>query len=152
MRFRKPAARLATTGLGIAAAMHVVWVFSPWPFADRAVFAGATSGDSVDDAPGPVATAAAAATFAAAAYTVSAQAGLAPRALPARLGRAAVATVAGGLLLRGALGLVYSGFVSKRSLFTRWDLAVYSPFSLVVGALAAGVAVGDKESRADAIG
>ncbi|MEV6214464.1 hypothetical protein [Nocardia sp. NPDC051833] len=67
-------------------------------------------------------------------------------------GREAVATVAGGLLLRGALGLVYSGFVGKRSLFTRWDLAVYSPFSLVVGALAAGVAVGDKESRADVIG
>ncbi len=61
--------------------------------------------------------------------------------LPARLGRAAVAAVAGGLLLRGSLGLVYSGLLAERTLFTRWDLAVYSPFRLTVGAIAAYVAI-----------
>ncbi|MFD7306334.1 DUF3995 domain-containing protein, partial [Streptomyces pharetrae] len=70
----------------------------------------------------------------------AAQAGLAPRLLPARLGRLGAATVAGVLLLRGGAGLVSSGLADEPTTFTRWDLALYSPLCLALGTLAAYVA------------
>ncbi|MFI0354504.1 DUF3995 domain-containing protein [Actinomadura sp. 9N407] len=56
------------------------------------------------------------------------------------LTRLGIATVAGVLLLRGSAGLVTSGFAEQSTTFTRWDLALYSPFCLTLGALAAYVA------------
>jgi hypothetical protein len=140
MRFTKPAGWAAAAGLAAAAALHVVWVCSPWPFDDRAEFTRTIGGVSEAEAPSAAATAAVAAALGSAAYLVAAQAGLAPRLLPARLGRLGAATVAGVLLLRGGAGLVSSGLADEPTTFTRWDLALYSPLCLALGTLAAYVA------------
>jgi hypothetical protein len=134
----------ATLGLGGAAAMHVVWISSPWPFDNLADFTRAIGGVSEAEAPSAAATAAVAAALGAAAYLVSAEADLTPRILPARLGRAGVATVAGALLLRGSVGLVSSGFARESTTYTRLDLVLYSPLCLTLGTLAAYVATHGK--------
>ncbi|MGK5629004.1 DUF3995 domain-containing protein [Streptomyces sp. URMC 123] len=140
MRFTKPAGWVAAAGLGAAAAMHVVWVRSPWPFRDRAEFTSAVAGVSEAEGPSAAATATVAAALGSAAYLVAAQAGVAPRPLPARLVRLGTATVAGVLLLRGGGGLVHSGLAAEPTTFTRLNLALYSPLCLTLGALAAYVA------------
>lgn len=127
-------------GLGAAAALHVVWVFSPWPFDDLEDFTRTIAGVSEAEAPSAAATGSVAVALGAAAYLVAAQADLAPRLLPSRLTRLGTATVAGVLLLRGSAGLATSGFADKSTTFTRWDLALYSPLCLTLGALAAYVA------------
>lgn len=136
----KLAGGAAMLGLGAAAAMHIIWVFSPWPFDDRAEFTRTLVGVSEAEPPSAAATAAVAVALGAAAYLVAAQAGLAPRLLSTRLGRLAAATVAGVLLLRGCAGLVSSGFADESTTYTRWDLALYSPLCLTLGVLAAYVA------------
>ncbi|MGK5556544.1 DUF3995 domain-containing protein [Actinomadura kijaniata] len=140
MSLMKIAGGAAVLGLGAAAAMHVVWVFSPWPFADTAEFTRTIAGVSEAEAPSAAATASVAVALGTASYLVAAQADLAPRLLPALLERLGAATVAGVLLLRGGAGLIASGFAAESTTFTRWDLALYSPLCLTLGALAAYVA------------
>ncbi|GAA2636670.1 DUF3995 domain-containing protein [Actinomadura fulvescens] len=145
-RRTKVAGSAAMLGLGAAAALHVVWVFSPWPFDNVADFTRTIAGVPETEAPSAAATASVATALGAATYLVAAQAGLAPRLLSTRLGRLATATVAGVLLTRGGAGLVSSGFAGESTTFTRMDLALYSPLCLSLGALAAYVAK-NKEPR-----
>ncbi|WP_433331981.1 DUF3995 domain-containing protein [Spirillospora sp. CA-294931] len=142
MRFTKLAGGVAIAGLGAAAAMHVVWVFSTWPFDSLEDFTRTIAGVSEDEAPSAAATGTVAAALGAATYLVAAQSGLAPRLLPAPLGRLGTATVAGVLLLRGGYGVITSGLADESTTFTRMDLALYSPLCLALGLLAAYVAVG----------
>ncbi|MEU4325567.1 DUF3995 domain-containing protein [Nonomuraea dietziae] len=145
----KLAGGAAMLGLGAAAAMHVVWVFSPWPFDDLEDFTRTIAGVSEAEAPSAAATGSVAVALGAATYLVAAQADLAPRLLPGLLTRLGTATIAGVLLLRGGAGLVTSGLAGKSTTFTRWDLALYSPLCLTLGALAAYVAKNTETAGAE---
>ncbi|REF00766.1 DUF3995 domain-containing protein [Thermomonospora umbrina] len=148
MPLAKLAGGAAMLGLGAAAAMHTVWIFSPWPFEDLAEFTRTIAGVPEAEAPSAAATGSVAVALGTAAYLVAAQANLAPRLLPTRLERLGTATVAGVLLLRGCAGLASSGFADESTTFTRWDLALYSPLCLTLGALAAYVAKTEETTRA----
>ncbi|GAA2409664.1 hypothetical protein GCM10010404_79490 [Nonomuraea africana] len=139
MTLMKLAGGTAALGLAAVGALHAVWTFSPWPLASRADFARTVVGVAEADAPGPGLTAAVAAALGTAGFLVAAQAGLAPRVLPTRLGTLATWAIAGGLLLRGGAGLATSA-LAKPTDYTRWDLVAYSPLCLTLGALTAYIA------------
>ncbi|MCN9243851.1 DUF3995 domain-containing protein [Streptomyces sp. RY43-2] len=143
----KLAGGTAAVGLGAVGALHGIWIFSPWPLADRAEFARTVVGVAEEELPTSELTAAVAAALGAASYVIAAQADLVPQVRPRRLVRQGVWGVAGVLLLRGAAGLVSSGLTSRPTDFTRWDLSLYSPLCLTLGGLTAYVATSTRTPR-----
>lgn len=137
---------LAAVGLLGASALHVLWAFSPWPCDGREEFSRSVLGQPRPNVPKvfPLMSLAVAALLFASAYLVASLADLVPAAAPESLTRAGVWVVAGVLLVRATVG----GFVPSALRLTqappsyvRLDLAVYSPVCLLLGGLAAVVAV-----------
>jgi hypothetical protein len=132
----KIAARIAATSLLGVGGLHVVWAIgSSWPMGDRQQLADAVVGTDNAEPPSPAACLAVAGLLTTAAALVDGH----PRSAPAlsRIGSAGVAAVLatrGGLGLAGRTDIVSPGSTSER--FRRLDRWVYSPFCLVLAALA----------------
>ncbi|MBC6450603.1 DUF3995 domain-containing protein [Actinokineospora xionganensis] len=131
---------LAATMLVLVGALHVVWMFSPWPVRTREEFASKVVGVEADDLPNRFLTALVAIALFAAAYLVAARAGLVAVVGPEWGVPVGVAIVAGVLLLRGVAGFVTSA--RKNTEFAYWDLRVYAPLCVVLGGACLAVAVG----------
>ena len=96
----------AVAGLGLAAsaALHAVWLFSPWPMASWQDWSRAFGADGFH-VPAPVMVAVTL-LFAAAGYLVAARAALVPRVGPAWIYHAGTWALAAVLLLRSILGFI----------------------------------------------
>ncbi|QFZ19087.1 DUF3995 domain-containing protein [Saccharothrix syringae] len=118
--------------------LHVVWVFSPWPFRSREDFARRVVGVAVDRAPSAGATVGVALLLGVAAYLVAARGGVVGAPGPAWLTVVGAGGVAAVLLLRGVAGFAVS---SRRGTeFARLDVRVYSPLCLALAAACGAVA------------
>jgi hypothetical protein len=132
-------ALLTSIVLLLIGALHVVWMFSPWPLRTREEFARRVVDVPVDKLPTPGMTAVVALLLGVAGYLVSARVDLVPVAGPGWLPAVGTGGVAAVLLLRGAGGLVIS---SRRSTeFARLDRRYYSPLCLSLAASCATVAL-----------
>ncbi len=140
MQLTRLSGATAALGLGAAGVLHAIWTSSPWPFASRADFARTVVGGTEAELPTAGLTAIAAVALGSAAYLVAAQARLVPQVGPRRLAHVGVGVTAGALLLRGAAGMASSGLAGQPTEYTRWDLTLYSPLCLALGALTAYVA------------
>ncbi|MDX8031410.1 DUF3995 domain-containing protein [Lentzea sp. BCCO 10_0856] len=135
---------MTVLGLGTAAvltlvgALHVVWMFSPWPLRTREQFASRVVGVPVEKLPSGPATGAVAVLLGVAAYIVAGRVGVAPMPGPTWLAAVGTAGVAAVFLLRGAGGLVVSS--RQDTDFARLDQRIYSPLCLVLAACCATVA------------
>ena len=134
------AGAFAVIGLAGAAALHALWANgSPWPAASFDELADTVVGRR--PFPGRGATWTVTALLAAATVTTSARSGLVP--FPGgpdtALVRAGSRAVAATLVARGAGGAAVSalGVDGSTPAFRRWNLAVYSPLCLALGAAAA---------------
>ncbi|MEW1912765.1 DUF3995 domain-containing protein [Kitasatospora sp. NPDC085895] len=139
----RAAAVAAAAGLGAAAALHAVWAFSPWPLESRAEFATVVVGVDESRLPSGPATVAVAGLLGTAAWLVVTAARPRSPLGASRLVRSGVWTVSGVLALRGAGGLVVSGLGlgDAPAGFRHWDLSLYSPLCVTLGALTGYVAV-----------
>jgi hypothetical protein len=137
----RPLAAGVAGSLALLSALHVVWVFSSWPLADRSQFAEAVLGTDPDEAPSTAATWAVAGLLGASSLLVARCGG---QRRPGRTALVGTRIVAAVLLARAAGGFVVSGnrLGSAPPRFRRLDLTVYSPLCLILGAGAAGVAAG----------
>jgi hypothetical protein len=125
--------------LMLIGALHVVWMFSPWPLSSREEFARRVVGAPVDGLPTPGLTAGVAVLLGVAGYLVAARVGLVAMPGPEWVTAVGTGGVAAVLLLRGAGGLVIS---TRRSTeFARLDRLYYSPLCLGLAASCAAVAV-----------
>jgi hypothetical protein len=129
---------VTATVLTLVGALHVVWMFSPWPLRTREEFASRVVGVPVEKLPTGPATGAVAVLLALAAYLVAGRAGVVPVPGPSWLAAAGTACVAAVFLLRGAGGLVVSS--RQDTEFARLDQRIYSPLCLVLAACCATVA------------
>jgi len=138
----------------VASCLHVVWAFSPWPARTWEEWNRTVTG--VDDAaarsgPGWVAACLlVTGLLAGAAYAVGARAGLLRRSGPWWGPRIASWAVAGAFLVRGVLGFVEDvpGDLPAHD----WNLYLYSPLCLVLGALSVTVAVVGEPAAGDRTG
>ncbi|TWP53867.1 DUF3995 domain-containing protein [Lentzea tibetensis] len=131
-------ALLTAVVLVLIGALHVVWMFSPWPLRTREEFARRVVDVPVDKLPTAGMTAVVAVLLGVAGYLVVARAGLVTAAGPGWLPAVGTGCVAAVLLLRGAGGLVVS---SRRSTeFARLDRLYYSPLCLGLAASCGAVA------------
>jgi hypothetical protein len=130
---------LLTAGvLVLVSAIHVLWIFSPWPWRSWEEFGRKGVDVSVDKLPPPALTATVAALLGLAAYLVVGRAGLVGVPGPSWLAVVGTAGLAAVFLLRGVGGLVVS---SRRSTdFARLDLRVYSPLCLALAVSCAVIA------------
>lgn len=135
----RAAAGLAATGLIGAAALHGVWLRSPWPLETPAELAKVAVGVAEEKLPPKAATAAVAGLLVTAGGLVLAGA----RPGRGRLVRAGMWTVAGVLTARGAGGLAASGLQLREATpeFRHWDLRLYSPICLTLAGLTGYVAL-----------
>ncbi|AQT76098.1 DUF3995 domain-containing protein [Streptomyces sp. fd1-xmd] len=138
----RAAAVVAAGGLAAAAALHVVWIRSPWPLGSPAELAEVVVGTDQEGLPPAAATAAVAGLLAAASGTVLACArpdSALGRARPVRAGLWAVSAV---LAARGLGGLVVSGLDLQQTpaRYTAMDLRVYSPLCIALSSLTGYVA------------
>ncbi|RKT55802.1 DUF3995 domain-containing protein [Saccharothrix australiensis] len=131
-------ALLTALVLAAVGALHVVWMFSPWPLRSREEFARRVVGVEGDRLPPPALTAVVVVLLGVAAYLVLGRAGLLPVPGPAWLPVVGTAGLAAVLLLRGVRGLVSSP--GKGTEFARLDLRVYSPLCLALAAAAGSLA------------
>lgn len=136
----------AGLGLGLLAALHLIWTFSPWPLDSHAALAVTVVGASDEAMPPGGLIVIVAAALAAAGYVVAARSGVLPQVGPPFLYRLGTWVVATTLLLRGVNGLLVSGLglVETPAAFARWDVTLYSPISLLLGALALVVAADER--------
>lgn len=137
---------VAALGLVVVAVLHVVWAFTPWPLATREDLARTVVGRPDGSLPLGIfvpACFAVAAALGAGAYLVVAQAGALTTTLSGDLVRIGTGALAAVLLGRGAWGLAESGFELGQApaSYRRLDLRLYSPLCLVLGGLAALVAL-----------
>ncbi|MEU4445587.1 DUF3995 domain-containing protein [Actinosynnema sp. NPDC050801] len=132
---------LLTAGLLVlVGALHVLWIFSPWPLRSREEYARRVVGVPMDRLPSAGLTLAVALALGLAAYLVIGRADLVGVPGPSWLPVVGTAGVAAVFLLRGAGGFVVS---SRRSTeFARLDLRVYSPLCVALAAACAVVAIG----------
>lgn len=132
-------ALFTATALTLVGALHVVWMFSPWPLRTREEFARRVVDVPVEKLPTPGLTAAVALLLGVAGYLVVARAGLVTALGPGWLSLVGTGGVAAVLALRGTVGLVMS---SRRNTdFARLDRRYYSPLCLVLAVSCAAVAV-----------
>ncbi|MDX8048596.1 DUF3995 domain-containing protein [Lentzea sp. BCCO 10_0798] len=129
---------VTATVLTLVGALHVVWMFSPWPLRTPEEFASRVVGVPVEKLPTGPATGAVAVLLALAAYLVAGRAGVVPVPGPSWLAVVGTACVAAVFLLRGAGGLVVSS--RQDTEFARLDQRIYSPLCLVLAACCATVA------------
>jgi hypothetical protein len=127
----------AAVGLGLAGLIHGVWARgSTWPAQSQDELADLVVGQR--PMPGPAACAAVATALggAATATATAALAGSTGGPVVALAGRTAAVT-GGALLLRGGGGLAVGslGLGTVTDTFRRWDLRLYSPLCLLLGAL-----------------
>ena len=126
--------------LAAVAALHVVWAFSPWPFADRAGFADAVVGVAEADLPSRPMVFAVATLLAVAAIVVAGRGRVVPPVGPAWVYRWGAWTVAAALLVRGLAGFGNAALaVGGTATYQRLDAAIYSPLCVLL-ALGAAVA------------
>ncbi|MFE9748009.1 DUF3995 domain-containing protein [Saccharothrix saharensis] len=132
---------LLTAGVLIAVgALHVLWVFSPWPLRSREEFARRVVDVPPEKLPSPGLTLAVAVLLGLAGYLVAGRADLVGVPGPAWLPVVGTAGVAAVFLLRGAGGLVASS--RKSTEFARLDLRFYSPLCLALATSCAVLAFG----------
>ncbi|NKE60651.1 DUF3995 domain-containing protein [Lentzea sp. PSKA42] len=132
-------ALLTAIVLLLVGALHVVWMFSPWPLRTREEFARRVVDVPVEKLPTPSLTAVVALLLGVAGYLVVARAGLVAVVGPGWLPAVGTGGVAAVLALRGAGGLVMS---TRRSTeFARLDRRYYSPLCLVLAVSCTAVAV-----------
>ncbi len=132
-------ALLTAIVLLLVGALHVVWMFSPWPLRTREEFARRVVDVPVEKLPTPSLTAVVALLLGVAGYLVVARAGLVTVVGPGWLPAVGTGGVAAVLALRGAGGLVMS---TRRSTeFARLDRRYYSPLCLVLAVSCTAVAV-----------
>jgi hypothetical protein len=136
--------------LAAVAALHVVWAFSSWPLPDRRRYAEVVVGVTERELPGTGLTLLVAALLAVAAALVAGRGGAVRRWAPAWVHRWGAWTVAAVLLLRGLAGLAVSGLGlgAAPEAFRQWDLAVYSPLCVLLGAAVAVVAARGEDAPA----
>jgi hypothetical protein len=123
--------------LTLIGALHVNWAFNPWPFRSARGFVDNVLGGGEDMAVPPwPATVAVGVLLLAAGYLTLTAAGVAPTVLaPDWLYRIGAGVVALVLLARGFAGpLLNRGAVPQ---FVRWNLVLYSPLCVVLGAAVA---------------
>ncbi|WP_405754597.1 MULTISPECIES: DUF3995 domain-containing protein [unclassified Streptomyces] len=144
------AAVAAGGGLLSAGALHVVWVFSPWPLDSRADFASVVVGVDESQLPSGPLTFAVAGLLGAAAGMVLTGARPTSRIGRSRPVRAGLWVVSGVLAARGIGGLAASGLElgSKPAEFRHWDLRLYSPLCVTLGGLTGYVALRTRRRRA----
>ncbi|GAB2967863.1 DUF3995 domain-containing protein [Saccharothrix stipae] len=132
---------LLTAGvLVLVGALHVLWIFSPWPLRSREEYARLVVDVPPERLPSAGLTLVVALALGLAAYLVIGRADLVGVPGPSWLPVAGTAGVAAVFLLRGAGGFVVS---SRRSTeFARLDLRVYSPLCVVLAASCAVIAIG----------
>jgi len=128
------------------AGLHLVWAFSSWPLPDRGRYAEVVVGVAESDLPGTGLTLSVAALLAAAAVLVAGRGGALRLRGPAWIYRWGTATVAAVLMVRGLGGFVvsaggFAGFGAGPDPYRQWDLTVYSPLCVLLGAAAAVVAL-----------
>jgi hypothetical protein len=133
---RRVSTRTVAAGLLGVGALHVVWATgSSWPLGDKRQLTDAVVGTRDAEPPSPTACLGVAGLLATAAALVEGH----PRRAPAlsRIGSAGVVAVLatrGGVGLAGRTDLVSPASVTER--FRRLDRRVYSPFCLVLAAMA----------------
>ncbi|MFE6910026.1 DUF3995 domain-containing protein [Streptomyces erythrochromogenes] len=138
----RAAAVVAAGGLAAAAALHAVWIRSPWPLGSPAELAEVVVGTEQEALPSAAATAAVAGLLAAASGMVLAGARPDSALGRARLVRAGLWTVSAVLAARGLGGLVVSGLDLQQApaRYTEMDLRLYSPLCLALSSLTGYVA------------
>ncbi len=131
---------LLTAGvLVLVGALHVVWIFSPWPLRSREEFARRVVDVPPERLPSPGLTLVVAVLLGVAAYLVVGRAGLVGVPGPPWAPVVGTAGVAAVFLLRGAGGLAVS---SRRSTeFARLDRRFYSPLCLALATSCALIAI-----------
>ncbi|MFJ6482531.1 MULTISPECIES: DUF3995 domain-containing protein [unclassified Streptomyces] len=145
----RAAAVVAAGGLAAAAALHAVWIRSPWPLSSPAELAEVVVGTGDDALPSAAATAAVAGLLTAAAGLVLVGARPDSALGRARLVRAGLWTVSAVLAARGLGGLVVSGLDLQQApaRYTAMDLRLYSPLCLGLSGLTGYVAARTRGSR-----
>lgn len=148
---RRAVGAVAVGGLAAVALLHAAWARgSTWPAADRRQLTDLVVGRRASSGDGGFPDARASWTVAillsGAAGLTAARAGLVPfpggrTSWPVRVGTGVVTTA---LLARGASGLVVSGIdlVPTTPEFRRWNLRLYSPLCLALGAAVGTVSRG----------
>ena len=148
-RAQRGAGALAIGGLGAAALLHAAWARgSTWPSDDldqlTDLVVGRRASATESGFPDARASWMVAGLLSSAAGLTAVRAGLVPfpggrTAWPVRVGTTVAASV---LLARGAGGLMVSGLdlATTTPTFRRWNLRLYSPFCLALGAAIASVA------------
>ncbi len=131
------AAAVLTAGVLVAlAALHVVWLRSPWPLADRVAFRRTVLGrpEAIGD-PGPAPTLVVTALLLAAAWIALARGAGAPWPFPAWMLRWGSRVAGGVLVLRGVAGLAQAFAVPRWTTpeFAFWSGRLYSPLALALG-------------------
>lgn len=125
--------------LVLVGALHVVWMFTPWPLRTPEEFARRVVGVGVERLPSRAMTFGVVVLLAVAAYLVAARGGLLGAPGPWWLTAVGAGGVAVVLLARGLGGLATS--VGGDTEFARWDARLYSPLCLLLGGLGAAVAL-----------
>lgn len=137
---------VAGLALAVIAVFHVVWVVTPWPLATREDLARNVVGRADGTLPLGFfvpASIGVAVALGFASYLVAAQAGAVTTALSGDLVRIGTWGVAAVLLGRGGWGALESGLQlgEAPASYRRLDLMIYSPLCLLLGGLAALVAL-----------
>lgn len=134
---------VAAAVLAAVAGLHVVWAFTSWPLPDRGRYAEVVVGVTERELPGTGLTLLVAALLAVAAALVACRGGALRRRGPAWIYPWGTWIVAAVLLLRGLGGVVVSasGLGGAPDAFRHWDLVVYSPLCVLLGAAVAAVAL-----------
>lgn len=125
--------------LVLIAALHVVWMFSPWPLRTPEELARKVVGVELDGLPSKPLTSAVVVALLVAAYLVGARGGVVGAPGPWWLVAVGAGGVAFVLLGRGVYGLGTS--LGRDTEYARRDVRFYSPLCLVLGGLCGLVAL-----------
>jgi hypothetical protein len=131
---------IAAVLLVLVGALHVVWMFTPWPVKTPAEFARKVVGVEADKLPSRPLTALVAVMIFTAGYLIAAKAEIVGTIGPDWGVPVGAAVVSAVLLLRGVRGFVTSA--RRDTEFAYWDLRIYAPLCVVLGSLCLAVSIG----------